>query len=174
MSFNSKISELRYFNSHKISCLDETGVLENFKDENGQFFCNSSGEEEQGRADKRVRSMLSLFRASNISFPGEKVMDEAKTFTREYLNQVLTGEAVTDVDQSLLSEVSCKQFFKLMRTLLASAKVLFYCMLCTLLASAKSYLISIFQVKYALEFPWHCSLPRWEARSFIEIYKQNN
>jgi hypothetical protein len=110
-----------------------SGVLENFKDKNGQFFCNSSGEEEQGKADKRVRSMLSLFRASNISFSGEKVLDEAKTLTREYLNQVLTGEAVTDVDQSLLSEV-----------------------------------------KYALEFPWHCSVPRWEARSFIEIYKQNN
>lgn len=109
-------------------------VLENFKDENEQFFCNSSGEqEEEGRADKQVRIMLSLFRASNISFPGEKVMDEAKTFTREYLNRVLTGQDVTEVDQSLLVEV-----------------------------------------KYALEFPWHCSVPRWEARNFIEIYKQND
>nr|ACN40827.1 unknown [Picea sitchensis] len=110
-----------------------SGVFDNFKDENGQFFCNSSGEEEkEGRDDKRVRSMLSLFRASNISFPGEKVMDEAKIFTTEYLNQVLTGQAVTDVDQSLLREV-----------------------------------------KYALEFPWHCSVPRWEARNYIEIYEQN-
>lgn len=104
-----------------------SGVLENFKNEHGKFFCNFSG-------DERVRSMLSLLRASEISFPGEKVMEEAKAFTREYLNQVLAGRGdVTDVDQSLLREV-----------------------------------------KYALEFPWHCSVPRWEARSFIEIYSQNH
>ena len=60
----------------------ETGVFENFKDERGNFFCNLSG-------DKRVRSMLSLLRASEISFPGEKVMEEAKAFTKQYLNQVL-------------------------------------------------------------------------------------
>nr|ACN40929.1 unknown [Picea sitchensis] len=104
-----------------------SGVLENFKDENGKFFCNLTG-------DKRVRSMLSLLRASEISFPGEKVMQEAKVFTREYLTLVLAGRGdVTDVDQSLLREV-----------------------------------------KYALEFPWHWSVPRWEARSFIEIYGQNH
>lgn len=50
--------------------------------------------------------MLSLLRASDISFPGEKVMQEANAFTREYLNQVLAGRGeVTDVDQSLLEEV---------------------------------------------------------------------
>lgn len=108
-----------------------SGVLENFKDEKGHFFCNSTGEQEEG--DKRVRSMLSLFRASSISFPGEKVMDEAKAFTTASLNQFLTGRDVSDVDQSLLREV-----------------------------------------KYALEFPWHCSVPRLEARSFIEIYAKND
>lgn len=103
-----------------------SGVLENFKDDNGKFFCNFTG-------DKRVRSMLSLLRASDISFPGEKVMEEANSFTKEYLNQVLDGRVdLTDVDQSLSKEV-----------------------------------------KYALEFPWHCSVPRWEARNFIEIYGQN-
>jgi hypothetical protein len=76
--------------------------------------------------------MLSLFRASNISFPGEKVMDEAKTFTTEYLNQVLTGQAVTDVDQSLLREVSYKHFSStsgIVCTLLASAIFLDFFML---------------------------------------------
>eukprot|EP00253_Pinus_taeda_P007340 PITA_07340 len=103
-----------------------SGVLENFKDENGKFFCSFTG-------DKQVRSMLSLLRASEISFPGEKVMEEAKAFTREYLHGVVAGGGeVTGVDQSLLEEV-----------------------------------------KYALEFPWYCSVPRWEARSFIEIYGQN-
>jgi len=75
-------------------------VLENFKDGNAKFFCNFSG-------DKEVRSMLSLLRASEISFPGEKVMEEAKAFTREYLNQVLAARGeITVVDQSLLEEVS--------------------------------------------------------------------
>jgi len=108
-----------------------SGVFDNFKDANGQFFCNSTGKQEEG--NKRVRSMLTLFRASEISFPGEKVMDEAKAFTTEYLNKVLIGAKVTDIDQSLLREV-----------------------------------------KYALEFPWHCSVPRWEARNFIEICGQND
>ena len=81
-------------------------MLENFKDENGKFFCNLTG-------DKRVRSMLSLLRASEISFPGENVMEEAKTFTREYLNQVLAGRGdVTDVAESLLREVNSKHIFK--------------------------------------------------------------
>lgn len=108
-----------------------SGAFENFKDENGHFFCNSTGEQEGG--DKRVRSMLSLLRASSISFPGEKLMDEAKSFATDYLNQILTGGDFTDVDQSFLREV-----------------------------------------KYALEFPWHCSMPRLEARSFIEIYGRND
>jgi len=92
------------------SALPWTGVLDNFKDANGQFFCNSTGKQEEG--DKRLRSMLTLFRASEISFPGEKVMDEAKAFTTEYLNQVLIGAKVTDIDQSLFREVSDKYFFK--------------------------------------------------------------
>ena len=90
-----------------------TDVFENFKDENGHFFCTSSGEE--GTADEEVRSMLSLFRASNISFPAEKVMEEAKTFTTEYLSQVLTRHAIAHVNQSLRKEVSCKHFFQLWR-----------------------------------------------------------
>ena len=82
----------------------ETGVLENFKDEEGKFFNNLSG-------DKRVRSMLSLLRASEISFPGEKVMEEANAFTKQYLNQVLGGLGdVTDVDQCLLREVNSDTF----------------------------------------------------------------
>lgn len=83
-------------------------MLENFKDEDGKFFCNFSG-------DKQVRSMLSLLRASEISFPGEKVMEEAKAFSREYLNQVLAGRGeVSDVDQSLLEEVNGKHILRVL------------------------------------------------------------
>ena len=62
-----------------------------------------------------MRSMLSLLRASEISFPGEKVMEEAKEFTKQYLNQVLGGLGdVTDVDQCLLREVNTGHFFKIL------------------------------------------------------------
>jgi hypothetical protein len=87
-------------------------LIEIFKDANGHSFCNSTGKQEEG--DKRLRNMLTLFRASKISFLGEKVTDEAKAFTTEtkYLNQVLIGVKVTNIDQSLLREVSDKYFFK--------------------------------------------------------------
>eukprot|EP00253_Pinus_taeda_P022108 PITA_22108 len=104
-----------------------SAVLENFKNENGLFFHSSTVEEEE------VRCMLTLLRASEISFPGEMVMDEAKAFATEYLNQLLTRVDITEVGESLLREV-----------------------------------------RYALDFPWYCSVPRWEARSFIEIFGQNN
>ena len=83
-------------------------MLENFKDEDGKFFYNLSG-------DKQVGSMLLLLRASEISFLGEKVMEEAKAFTKQYLNQVLIKHLdVTDVDQSLLKAINTKHFFKLL------------------------------------------------------------
>ena len=41
------------------------------------FFYNSTSDQLEEEDDKRMRSMLSLFQASNISFPREKVM--AKT-----------------------------------------------------------------------------------------------
>ena len=63
-----------------------------------------------------MRSMLSLFQASNISFPGEKVMEEAKTFTTNYLRAFTTdylrevlGRDVIDIDQSLLRKVNNKK-----------------------------------------------------------------
>ena len=55
-----------------------------------------------------MRSVLSLFQASNISFPREKVMDEAKEFTIDYLREVL-GQDVIDIDQSLLRKVNNKE-----------------------------------------------------------------
>lgn len=111
-----------------------SGVFENFKDENGHFFCSSDYRVGScGGGNEQLRGMVSLLRASNISFPGENVLDEAKSFTTHYLNNVLSERDATDIDQSLLSEV-----------------------------------------KYVLEFPAYCSPPRWEARNFIEIYRQNH
>jgi len=58
-------------------------VFENFKDGNGQFFCST------GPSNKEVANMLSLYRASQLAFPGENILDEAKSFTTKYLREAL-------------------------------------------------------------------------------------
>eukprot|EP00253_Pinus_taeda_P017099 PITA_17099 len=58
-------------------------VFGNFKDGNGQFFCST------GPFNKEVASMLSLYRASQLAFPGENILDEAKSFTTKYLREAL-------------------------------------------------------------------------------------
>uniref|UniRef100_A0A0G7ZNV0 Putative terpene synthase, PgTPS10 n=1 Tax=Picea glauca TaxID=3330 RepID=A0A0G7ZNV0_PICGL len=58
-------------------------VFDNFKDANGQFFCST------GPFNKDVASMLSLYRASQLAFPGENILDEAKSFTSKYLKEAL-------------------------------------------------------------------------------------
>eukprot|EP01018_Ginkgo_biloba_P010656 Gb_07328 [translate_table: standard] len=62
-------------------------VLQNFKDGNGHFYCPD------GQAQTQViRSMLSLYKASHLAFPGEAIMDEAKKYTTEYLKQIIDNE----------------------------------------------------------------------------------
>ena len=60
-----------------------SAVFENFKDSNGHFFCSAA------HFNKDVASMLSLYRASQLEFPGENILDEAKSFTTEYLRKAL-------------------------------------------------------------------------------------
>ena len=54
-------------------------VLEQFKDEKGQFGCSAN------KTEGEIRTVLNLFRASLIAFPGEKVMEEAEIFSAIYL-----------------------------------------------------------------------------------------
>nr|ADX42737.1 (E)-beta-farnesene synthase 1 [Pseudotsuga menziesii] len=58
-------------------------VFENFKDSNGHFVCSAA------QFNKDVASMLSLYRASQLAFPGENILDEAKSFTSKYLKEAL-------------------------------------------------------------------------------------
>jgi HPt (histidine-containing phosphotransfer) domain-containing protein len=60
-----------------------SAVFENFKDSNGHFFCSAA------HFNKDVASMLSLYRASQLAFPGENILDEAKSFTSKYLKEAL-------------------------------------------------------------------------------------
>eukprot|EP01018_Ginkgo_biloba_P029173 Gb_05028 [translate_table: standard] len=72
--------------------------------------------------------MLNLYRASHVAFPEEKIMEDARIFTTEYLQKALTKCEVLS-DKNLSTEI-----------------------------------------KYALEYPWKCSVPRWEARNHIDVY----
>eukprot|EP01018_Ginkgo_biloba_P029267 Gb_13692 [translate_table: standard] len=72
--------------------------------------------------------MLNLYRASLVAFPEEKIMEDAKIFTTEYLEKAITKcEELSDKNLST-------------------------------------------EIKYALEYPWNCSVPRWEARNHIDVY----
>eukprot|EP01018_Ginkgo_biloba_P029274 Gb_13699 [translate_table: standard] len=72
--------------------------------------------------------MLNLYRASHVAFSEEKVMEDARIFTTEYLQKAIAKcEVLSDKNLSIES-------------------------------------------KYALEYPWKCSVPRWEARNHIDVY----
>ena len=73
------------------------------------FFCNSTGDQLEEEDDKQMRSMFSLFQASNISFPGEKVMAKTdgvpnlvKTKTNDVPNLVKTK--TDDVPNFVITE----------------------------------------------------------------------
>nr|AFJ73582.1 2-methyl-3-buten-2-ol synthase [Picea abies] len=58
-------------------------VLEQFKDQNGQFACSAI------QTEGEIKKVLNLFRASLIAFPGEKVLEEAEIFSTIYLKEAL-------------------------------------------------------------------------------------
>lgn len=97
-------------------------AFEHFKGQNGQFVCSSI------QTAGEIRSVLNLFRASLLAFPGEKVMEEAETFAVRYLKEMLQK-----IQPSSLSQ----------------------------------------EIEYVLQFGWQSTVPRWEARSYIEIHEQD-
>nr|WMI31575.1 chloroplast cephalotene synthase [Cephalotaxus sinensis] len=73
-------------------------VLKIFKDDHGRFFSCAS----QRHID--LRSIVNLFRASDLAFPGEKIMDEARLFASQYLRQSLTTDTIL-CNQKLYDEI---------------------------------------------------------------------
>ncbi|XP_057848440.2 sesquiterpene synthase Cad-like [Cryptomeria japonica] len=77
-------------------------VFRNFQDENGQFVLTRPVEE----GDNELRSVLSLYQAAEICFPGETILREAKSFASRYLQQTLgqsheKSQLLTEVDYFL-------------------------------------------------------------------------
>ncbi|KAH9294007.1 hypothetical protein KI387_040789, partial [Taxus chinensis] len=107
-------------------------VFQIFKDGKGQFSYPESIEHET-----QLRSTLNLYRASELSFRGEKILKDAEMFARQYLEQVHDESQKLQQKSQILHEAN---------------------------SSTESL------VEYVLKYPWKCRVPRWEARSCIEIY----
>ncbi|GLJ50199.1 hypothetical protein SUGI_1068360 [Cryptomeria japonica] len=76
-------------------------VFKKFKSEEGQFFDFGSSHE-----DAKLAIMLNLFKASELDFPDEKILKEARVFAMAYLQQAMkeTGD-IKEKKNSLLMEI---------------------------------------------------------------------
>uniref|UniRef100_A0ACD5WSR4 Uncharacterized protein n=1 Tax=Avena sativa TaxID=4498 RepID=A0ACD5WSR4_AVESA len=100
-------------------------VFKNFE-KDGKFFCFV------GQSTEAVTGMYNLNRASQISFPGEDVLERARDFSCEFLRGREAQDTIRDkwiIAKDLPGEV-----------------------------------------KYTLDFPWYASLPRLEARTYLDQY----
>ncbi|KAI3682551.1 hypothetical protein L1987_82607 [Smallanthus sonchifolius] len=100
-------------------------VFQNFE-KDGQFLCYP------GQSAEAVTAMFNLYRASQVLFPGEKILDDAKKFSYNFLTEKRSTNELLDkwlITKDLPGEVG-----------------------------------------YALDVPWYASLPRLEARYYLEQY----
>ncbi|XP_029126812.1 ent-copalyl diphosphate synthase, chloroplastic isoform X2 [Cajanus cajan] len=72
-------------NGHQVS----PNVFENFK-KNGKFFCFS------GQSNQAVTGMFNLYRASQVLFQGEKILEDAKNFSSKFLTQKRAANELLD------------------------------------------------------------------------------
>ncbi|KAJ7950499.1 Copalyl diphosphate synthase [Quillaja saponaria] len=95
-------------------------------EKNGKFFCYP------GQSSEGVTVMLNTYRASQVMYHGEKILEEANQFSGNYLRNQRAANRLLDkwvMTKDLPGEVC-----------------------------------------YALDIPWYGSLPRLEARFYIEQY----
>ncbi|KAL1547239.1 Gly-Xaa carboxypeptidase [Salvia divinorum] len=100
-------------------------VFRHFESE-GEFFCF------KGQSTQAVTGMFNLYRAAQLIFPGENILEDAATFSSKFLMQKRADNELLDkwiITKDLPGEVG-----------------------------------------YALDVPWYASLPRVEARFYLEQY----
>nr|XP_017190983.2 ent-copalyl diphosphate synthase, chloroplastic-like isoform X3 [Malus domestica] len=100
-------------------------VFKNFKKAN-EFICLA------GQSTQAVTGTYNLFRASQVLFPGETILEEAKEFSTKFLREKQASNELIDK-------------WVIMKDLPG-------------------------EVEYALDVPWYASLPRLEARFYIQQY----
>lgn len=75
----------------------------NHFERNGEFFCFA------GQSTQAVTGMLNLYRASQVVFPGEKILEHAKQFSAEFLREKRAANELIDkwvIMKNLPEEVS--------------------------------------------------------------------
>ena len=65
-------------------------VFDNFKGADEHSFFRLTGD-----FNKDVASMLSLYKASQLAFPGESILDEARSFATKYLREALEKSEIS-------------------------------------------------------------------------------
>ncbi|KAI3962951.1 hypothetical protein MKW92_042998 [Papaver armeniacum] len=99
-------------------------------EKDGEFFCFP------GQTSEGVTVMCNLYKASQVSFPGETILQEAKQFSSKFLREKQASNQLLDkwlITKNLSAEVG-----------------------------------------YTLDVPWYASLPRIEARFYIDQYGGEN
>lgn len=76
-------------------CFSIADVLENFRDDDGNFICFP------GESHRGVSDMFNLYRYTQIAFPGEKILKEAEAFLEEYLKNCVKNKKVNNDKWSL-------------------------------------------------------------------------
>ncbi|XP_058748669.1 ent-copalyl diphosphate synthase 1-like [Vicia villosa] len=104
-------------------------VFKNFE-KDGEFFCFA------GQVNQAVTGMFNLYRASQVMFKDEEILENARSFSGSYLTKKRFAKQLFDkwiITKDLPREVG-----------------------------------------YALDVPWYASLPRVEARLYLEHYGGKN
>ncbi|WOL03996.1 ent-copalyl diphosphate synthase 1, chloroplastic-like [Canna indica] len=102
-----------------------SSVFQHFE-KDGEFVCFA------GQSNQAVTGMYNLNRASQVAFPGEEILERARSFSYSFLREKRAAKQLLDkwiITKDLPGEV-----------------------------------------EYALDFPWYASLPRVEARLYLEQY----
>lgn len=66
-----------------------TDVFKQFE-RNGEFFCFV------GQSTQAVTGMFNLYRASQVMFPGEKILEDAKQFSEKFLRENRAANKLID------------------------------------------------------------------------------
>nr|WEQ50541.1 CPS1 [Salvia officinalis] len=104
----------------------DPNVLRNFKQKDGKFSCYG------GQMIESPSPIYNLYRASQLRFPGEEILEDANKFAYDFLKEKLANNQILDkwvISKHLPDEI-----------------------------------------KLGLEMPWLATLPRVEAKYYIEYY----
>ena len=73
----------------KFNCCLLTEAFSNFKQDD-QFFCFF------GQTKQTVTGMYNLYRASQVLFPGESILEEARVYTKKFLKEKRAEKQLRD------------------------------------------------------------------------------